>query len=399
MPTRRVAAFLMFSFIMASQGHAATPRSPRESLDTPAGHQLASWITAFNTGNRETIDQYLRNNATEQFGLNNPAEHQLVDQLYVGRFDLVEVENSTPLQLTGLLEAGDTGDLFEIAFVVGGDDAHLAVSMRMSPRPPAEPGSLRLSEHDLKRALRAKLKGWTKEDRFSGAVLLAQHGRIIFTGAYGYSDRSTNRPNTLDTRFRVGSISKAFTAIAILQQVQVGKIKLADPIGAYLGDFQNRAIADSVTVRQLLTHTGGTGDFFGPEFDARHAQLRNLDDYVAIDPMRALEFEPGEHTNYSNYGYILLGSVIEHVAGENYYDYIREHVYAPAGMSSSDTFSEDQKVPNRAVGYMRPLVTTTWIPSTNTLPNKGSSAGGSLSNVNDLLRFSQALLKNKLLAT
>ncbi len=114
--------------------------------------------------------------------------------------------------------------------------------------------------------------------------------------------------------------------------------------------------------------------------------------------MRALAFEPGKQTDYSNYGYILLGSAIEHVTGESFYDYIREHVYAPAGMTTSDTVPEDRKVPNRAVGYMKPLGTTAWVTSKDTLPNKGSSAGGSLSTAMDLQRFAQAVLEDRLLS-
>jgi CubicO group peptidase (beta-lactamase class C family) len=88
-------------------------------------------------------------------------------------------------------------------------------------------------------------------------VLLAQHGQVLFSHAYGYCDRSTRRLNTLETRFRVGSVSKAFTAIAILQLVQAGKIKLADPVGAYLGNFQNKSIGDGA-YREVSDPSGGS---------------------------------------------------------------------------------------------------------------------------------------------
>lgn len=180
--------------------------------------------------------------------------------------------------------------------------------------------------------------------------------------------------------------------------MQAGNIQLADTVGAYLKDFPNKAIADKVTINQLLTHTSGTGEFFGPEFTDKHAKLKGLDDYLAINPMRALDFEPGSQTQYSNYGYVILGSIIEHVSGESYYDYIRKHIYGPAGMTSSDTPPEDQAIANRAIGYTKRLGTTVWLPNTDTLPNRGSSAGGGLSNDGDMLRFAQALLSNKLLS-
>jgi CubicO group peptidase (beta-lactamase class C family) len=190
-----------------------------------------------------------------------------------------------------------------------------------------------------------------------------------------------------------------FTAIATLQQVQVGKIALSDTVGNYIKDYPNKEIAGKVTIHQLRTHTGGTGDFFGPEFYARHTELRALNDYMVLDPMRALAFEPGERVEYSNYGYVLLGVVIERTSGESYYDYVRRHVYVPAGMNASDILPEDQEVTNRAIGYMKPLGTTVWTPNTDTLPNRGSSAGGGLSTVGDLQRFAQALLGHKLLST
>jgi CubicO group peptidase (beta-lactamase class C family) len=242
------------------------------------------------------------------------------------------------------------------------------------------------------------MNDWVSEDRFSGAVLLARNDRIIFSRAYGFSNRSIKKPNTVETRFRVGSINKFFTAIATLLQVQAGKIALSDTVGKYIKDYPNKEIGGKVTIHQLLTHTGGTGDFFGPEFNARHTELRALNDYMALDPMRALAFQPGERVAYSNYGYVLLGAVIERVSSENYYDYVRQHVYVPAGMNSSETPPEDQEVTNCAVGYMKPLGTTLWIANTDTLPNRGSSAGGGLSTVGDLQRFSQALLAHKLLS-
>jgi len=225
---------------------------------------------------------------------------------------------------------------------------------------------------------------------------VAKGGVPIFAQAYGLADRERKIPNTLDTRFRIGSMNKMFTAVSIMQLVQAGKIGLQDPLGKYLTDYPNKKVASQVTIHELLTHTGGTGDFFGPLFDKHRLQLRTLHDYVALYGKRDPEFKPGSRFEYSNYGFILLGAVIEKVSGQNYYDYVRDHVYVPAGMTSTDSEPENQHVPKRSVGYTKTLGGQ-WQPNTSSLPYRGTSAGGGYTTVSDLLRFANALQNHKLL--
>lgn len=385
---------VLMLMLLGLHGRVAIPKSSTPFPDTPAGRQLAAWESAFNTGDRKMLDRYLLASATEEFRRNMPTDQQLQDQQYVGRFDLAGIEKSASLQLTAQLKADDTGDLFEIVLGVTHDAKHKLDSISLSPGPNTT--IVRMTDSELKKALGSRLDRWAEQDRFSGVVLLAKHEEIIFNRAYGYSDRTKKEPNTLETRFRIGSIDKQFTAIAILQLVQEGKIKLDDKVGAYLKDLPNRAIAEKVTIHELLTHTGGTGDFFGPEYLAKRGQLNGIDDYLAIDPNRQLTFEPGSQTRYSNYGYVLLGSIIEHVSGRRYYDFIREHVYAPAGMNASDSPPESEEIKGRSVGYTKPLGTTAWVAEN--AQGRASSAGGSLSTAQDMLRFSKALLDNKLLS-
>ena len=153
-----------------------------------------------------------------------------------------------------------------------------------------------------------------------------------------------------------------------------------------------------MTVRHLLTHTGGTGDIFGPEYDANRLQLREHADYVKLYGSRAPNFEPGSRFEYSNYGFVLLGAIIEAVSGESYYDYVREHVFGPAGMTSTDSLPESVEVPNRSIGYTRPSPTAPWQPNTDWLPWRGTAAGGGYSTVGDVARFADALTSHKLLS-
>ncbi len=158
--------------------------------------------------------------------------------------------------------------------------------------------------------------------------------------------------------------------------VQAGKIKLTDPLGKYVTDYPNQDVATKVTIHQLLTHTGGTGDIFGPDFTAHRLEIKTLNDYVGLFGKRAATFEPGSRWVYSNYGMVLAGVVIERVSGQNYYDYVDEHIYKPAGMSLSGSPPESESVAGRSVGYMRVQQGGAWTPSTDTLPYRASSAGG-----------------------
>jgi CubicO group peptidase (beta-lactamase class C family) len=158
-------------------------------------------------------------------------------------------------------------------------------------------------------------------------------------------------------------------------------------------------VAAEVTVRHLLTHTGGTGDIFGPEFDQHRLQLRQHRDYLKLYGPRGLTHQPGARFEYSNYGFILLGALIEHVSGMSYYDYVDDHVFRRAGMRSTGSLPESVEVPDRAVGYLRPSPSGGgWVPNTDTLPWRGTAAGGGYSTVGDLLRFAQALSSGRLLS-
>jgi len=256
----------------------------------------------------------------------------------------------------------------------------------------------RLTEADALKALSARAERLAGEGEFAGAVLVAKEGPVLFSHAYGLADRKRGTPNTLRTRFRIGSMNKMFTAVAILQLVEAGKLELTAHLGKYLTDYLNRDVATKVTIHQLLTHTGGTGDIFGPDFDLHRTGLRTLADYLQLYGKRGLEFQPGSRWSYSNYGFILLGRVIERVTGQSYYDYVQQHIYKPAGMTRSGSLPEDQAVPGRSIGYTKPPGTTAWVPNTDTLPYRGTSAGGGYSTVEDLTRFADALLSHKLLS-
>ncbi|MBG0566705.1 serine hydrolase domain-containing protein [Actinoplanes aureus] len=233
------------------------------------------------------------------------------------------------------------------------------------------------------------------EERFAGAVLVCRRDETILADAYGLADREQDIPNLVSTRFRNGSLTKMFTAVAVGQLIQAGLVDTAAPVGTYLTGYPNRDVATKVTIHHLLTHTGGTGDISEPEYLEHRQQVRTVADYLRLFGQRGPLFEPGAWFDYSNYGFILLGAVIEQVSGLSYYDYVDDHVFAPAGMARSGALPYDGSVADLAVGYTAESGQVA--RDTDTLPYRGSPAGGGYTTVEDLWRFATALTGHRLL--
>jgi CubicO group peptidase (beta-lactamase class C family) len=261
--------------------------------------------------------------------------------------------------------------------------------------PPGAARPAKLALPALIEAVEARAASRAAEDRFSGAILVAQRGRVLFEKAYGLADRARRKPNRLDTQFRFGSMGKMFTAVAIMQLVEKGKIDLEAPIGRYLTDYPNRDIATKVTVANLLSHTGGTGDIFGPDFDRRKGSLRSTKDYVDLYGSRAPEFAPGSRQAYSNYGFILLGRIVEQVSGLRYDDYLQRNIFEPVGMASTGNRPESEVLPRRAVGYTGSGARLK--SADDMLPLNGTAAGGGYATVGDFNRFVGGLTSHRLL--
>lgn len=262
-----------------------------------------------------------------------------------------------------------------------------------------KPPTIAPSESQFVADVKARARETAAKDEWAGAILIERAGHRLYSAAFGMADRERGVRNTLNTRFRFGSMGKMFTAVAVLQLVEHGKIDLDANLSTYLPDYPNHDLATKVTVRELLSHTGATGDIFGPEFDVHRTELRTLKDYVALYGKRGLWHERlGDRYAYSNYGFILLGRIIEAVSDESYYDYVRTHVFLRAGMTSTGLQPEQVKVERRAIPYTRGEAQTGWHSAADTLPYRGTSAGGGYSTVGDLLRFADALQSHRLLS-
>jgi CubicO group peptidase (beta-lactamase class C family) len=274
------------------------------------------------------------------------------------------------------------------------------VASQMTPIPrQVQP---KMTEAEIVKETEAYLAQAVAEDTFSGAALVAKDSKPIFEKAYGLANKSSNTPNNVDTKFNLGSINKSFTSIAVAQLAQQGKLSFKDPISKYLPDYPNKMVAGKVTIHQLLTHTSGMGMYFNEEFMNRRASLKTLADILPLFVNDALAFEPGEKMQYSNAGYVVLGLIIERLTKQNYFDYVRVHIFKPAGMTNTDSYELEQKVPNLAIGYTNMGPTGRPEPgprqeNTSHLTGRGSSAGGGYSTLGDMLKFGRALVGHKLL--
>ena len=363
--------------------------------DTPAGQQFSAWLTAFNSGDRGTLLAFLQKNHPERAG---QIDNEMGFRERTGGFEFKKTEESTPTRFAALVKERASDQFARVVVEVDASEPHVIKALNLAPVPtPNEFAVPRLNQADALAALRAEMAKQTVADHFSGAAIVVKDGKPVFSAAYGLADREKKTPNKLNTQFRIGSMNKMFTAVSVMQLVQAGKLKVSDTVGKILTDYPNQDVATKVTVHHLLTHTGGTGDIFTPEYEAHRLELKTLQDYVKLYGKRGLEFEPGSRWEYSNYGFILLGAIVEKVSGQSYYDYVAEHLFKPAGMASTASLPEDQLVPARSVGYTKADGSSAWKPNTDTLPYRGTSAGGGYSTVEDLARFASALENHKLL--
>ena len=393
------------SLIAQSKQNAVIP-------DTPAGKQLKDWLSVFACGNQDDfvsfIAQRYRKSLLEQDTAIDRAGGQARAYLDTRGLDIRNVEKSTDEEITVLAQASLTGLWSRLTMKVEAQPPYAITEYTRQRVHSPDLSQRKLNEWDLVKEIKAFMNKLAAVDAFSGTVLVAKDSKPVYKTAIGMANKGYNVPNRIDTKFNVASIGKTFTAIAIMQLVEQGKLSLSDTIGKILPDHPNKQAATKVTIHQLLTHSSGMGDIHGPKYAAKASSLRQVRDYLPLFEDEPLLFEPGARMQYSNTGYILLGAIIEKVTGENYFDYLRNHIFKSVGMIDTDYYETDFDVPNLATGY------TNWVERgddyqnfhlgqrRNTLHHiggvKGNPQGGAYSTAEDLLRFSVALRGHKLLS-
>ena len=235
------------------------------------------------------------------------------------------------------------------------------------------------------------VRGYVDRDVFMGSVLVAREEEVIFNKAYGWANVEWQIPNTPLTKFRLGSITKQFTAAAVLLLEEQGELRIDDLVSPYLPDAP--PIWSEITIFHLLTHTSGIPDFTTfPEYPTWQLSRTTIEASVGFFREKPLEFLPGDRMSYSNSGYLLLGYLIERVSGVKYEAFVRENIFAPLGMERSGYDSNTAIIRSRASGYTldgnAPYIDMT-------VPH---AAGGLFSTTEDLLRWTRGVYDGDLLS-
>lgn len=401
----------------------ATTAAPTATVpDTPEGRQITALLNALAKPDAAAVKQFVEGHFAASALAQTPVETRverirgMADRM--GPIELVRVAAAADGHAEFVARARNSGDILTITLELepNGDKRIKGLSVEAEPGGGGRHGSNepkeapKGSDAEVAAAAEAWLSQLAAKDEFSGVVLLARNGVPFFQRAYGLADRARGVANTIDTRFNVGSIGKAFTSATIAKLIREGRLADTDTIRKVLPDSKIPS-AEKITVRQLLDMSSGLGDIFGPEFAANPHRLRELSDYLTLFETKPLRFEPGTKKEYSNAGYVVLGLMIEKLTGKRYRDAVQEAVFGPAGMSDTGFFQIDEATPRRAIGYTTHEEVRSHAeaskasspgaaagkparqPNTDFLPGRGSSAGGSFSTAADLLKFAGAFAK------
>ena len=247
---------------------------------------------------------------------------------------------------------------------------------------------------DTPKKIDALITQYHDAGQFNGSALVAERGKVIYRNSFGLANFEWGIPSTPDTKFRIGSITKSFTAILGLQLVEQGKLKLDGKITDYLPDFSKKT-GDRITINQLLAHTSGLPDYNNVADFFRLVQSGLLSDAEILKRISEYDllFEPGTKFNYSNDGYRVLGAIIEKVTGKPYEQVLRENILDPSGMKNTGHVSRTEVLNKRASGYQKSLARLENAPF-----YEASPASGMYSTVDDLWLWGQALEGDQLLS-
>jgi CubicO group peptidase (beta-lactamase class C family) len=415
-----LAPIALVAMLVAAPASAQDPYEDTPGVpDTPGAGRVPALVEAYNSGDASAIGNAVTEHFTGPFAGMPIEQHVAVWQgslRRTGPLELLAFRTYDPphAELVSILRSTVTGAYHAFVLPVESGPPHRFTGAQFAPaRTPSylEPGKP-LTGDELVAAVDTLVDRLAKHDMFSGTVVIAKDGRTLYRRAAGLASRRFDVPNRLDTKFNLGSMNKMFTAVAVAQLAEQGRLAFDDTVGSHLPDYPNEAVRDQVQVRHLLSHTSGMGSHFTREFmEASKMMYRDIDDYIELFAEDELAFEPGTDWSYSNAGFYVLGKIIEAASGMTYYDYVREYRYGPAGMPDSDSYDMDVPIKNLAVGYTTQDMgldpdddARRWLDGAGWRNNyfmhsiKGGPAGGGFSTSPDLIAFARALRSATLLS-
>jgi CubicO group peptidase (beta-lactamase class C family) len=403
MRTRSI--LLCIALVAAAATDAASQvRSAEPVPDTPAARRAAEVVTLIDSGDREVARAYADSSYGGGFAeLPMDLHLNFVSSMHdrARGVELQRIESTQATEATALYRTRLTGD-WEALFVrVEPDPPHRVLGVGLRPPPlrederPAPPAS----DEEAAALLEHFVTTLADADVFSGAVLVARGDEVLLARAYGEASKDFAALNRVDTKFNLGSMNKMFTAVAIAQLVEQGRLRWDSPLSDFLPDFPTPEAARTVRIHHLLTHTSGLGSYFNRSFqEGSRARWRTVEQTMELAQGDSLAFEPGSRWQYSNTGFLVLGRIIEVVTGQDYHDYVRTHIAARAGMENTDAYELDHVNPNLAVGYEKVFSDAGFEFRNNIFQHviRGGPAGGGYSTVEDLFRFARALRDGRL---
>jgi CubicO group peptidase (beta-lactamase class C family) len=396
------AAFFVGTLVLSSVIFAgAQPSGPRPEVRA----LLDALIGSFNSGSAERWEAFTTERFTPELAKRQPAagRRQMYERLRreLGTIALDRALRrgpDAPIELRVMGSTGESGTfVLELLDGAPARIANLTIDVGRTdtgtdgvPRPPVNG---KMSNDEINRMLDEYFSTLAAADVFSGVALVARNGVPVFYKAYGFADRARKIPNTVRTRFNIGSINKTFTQVAIAQLVRDGKLSYSDTLGKFFPEYPQE-VSRSATVQQLLDHRAGIADFFGPEFSgAAKDRFRSNADYFRFVGTQPPTFAPGTRNQYCNGCYIALGAIIEQVSGLPYERYVNQHIFTPAEMVDTGYPHSDSIEPEMAIGYTRrtngadgPLRSNVFMHGA-----AGSAAGGGYSTAMDLLSYVKAV--------
>lgn len=382
--------------------------------DTTVGKILRKWFAVIDSGDEEEIKSFVADNfSANAFRFQRSAVdyvaffRKLHEQS--GGLEILQVRPESPGRPLSIIARSKRGEHFALV-QAGLDNAEkeklfgLGVEKAESPfAPKLADIAQKLSEPQMIAEIRKDLDRRAATGDFSGVVLIAKDDRILLHKAYGFADRERKIPNTIATTFHLASTGKMFTAVAIAKLVKEGKLSYTDTVAKIFPAYPNKAVAEKVTIRQLLTHTAGFGTFFESPGFVKGKTYAHATEEIPVYRNEKLFFEPGARWRYSNAGYSLLGAIIEHVTRKTYGQYIRETILQPVGMTQTNRNVRGKITPNTSILYTQsendPLGLEPYFPDKTLANVQARGFGDGFSTARDLFKFMRAYRTAKLLGS
>ena len=388
-------AFFCVTLTLASVAQPTLPQSK-------PGQYFDGWLKACSSGDLAQMTKWMTDSLSERALQRDPAENRAKDDIaectQSGGYRLVEIQKSDEKSIEGIVVGQKMNDYNRLMYALN-EQGKIDRGIFFPANPPEATLPKDLSDAALAQEIKANVEQVARSGAFSGIVEVARGSKLIVSATGGYANTAKKSPITGSSQFTLGSMGKMFTATAIGQLVDQKKMSFDDTVGKFFPEYANQTVRDKVTVGMLLSHRSGMGDFLSKRTpEMMKNGVKRAAEFVPLYEKDEPKFAPGTSWAYSNAGLALAGAIVEKISGEAYPDYLRKHIFAPAGMTNSD--------PNN-IPYSGAKMVTPYTKFTESGPAKdwseaehdiGSPAGGAISTADDLIKFADALRNGKLVS-